>query len=266
MGPNNLKYRAASLIKSIIYGQRGEPYRLGNLVLRYAPGTRPVRLKYKNSTNDNVANDALQVEFLYKSLREGHCAIDIGAHAGQYSLLMAALCGPSGSVYSFEPDPYARKLFRRTFELNPGIKFPILEELACSDSACETVLFSKGGNSQSSLARSAVEFDETQAEMLSIRTTTLDLYLAKHNVKTPHWVKIDAEGAEIRILKGATSLLSTDCQIICELHPYAWREFENNFDELLAVVQTSGRKMCLLKNGQDVRHNPSYCTVLIERC
>lgn len=251
-------------LKTLIYGCHGEPYRINGKTLRFAVGTRPVHIKYRNSPSSNVCNDAKQVELLAKYLNEGDCAIDIGAHAGQYSVLMSAFTGHTGHVYSFEPDPYAREKFKRNFDLNPTLKAPVLESLACSDTSGETILFSKGGNSQSSLARSAVEFDATKAETISIRTTTLDEYINKHLKQLPKWIKIDTEGAEIKVLKGSKQLLGSKARIICELHPYAWEEFGNTFQELQDYVQSANRKMVLLSSGQELVGSPQYCTVLLE--
>jgi hypothetical protein len=87
---------------------------IGPHMLRYVPGTRPVRLRYKRSDNDVVRYDALQIELFAAELSEGDVAIDIGAHAGQYSLIMTAMCGMSGQVVAFEPDPYARQALGET--------------------------------------------------------------------------------------------------------------------------------------------------------
>src|ERR1700704_1785784 len=119
--------------KRFLYRRHGEPYRIGGHTLRYEPGTRPVRTHYINSTNIVTRYDALQVQLLSKSLAEGDSAIDIGAHCGQYTILMAALCGQSGRVVAFEPDPYACKLLLKNLNLNPHIKKPVVETYAVSD-------------------------------------------------------------------------------------------------------------------------------------
>jgi hypothetical protein len=64
------KNRLVLWIKRRIYARRGEPYRIQGQTLRYIPGSRPVRLRYKNSSNAIVRYDALQVkltehQFLY---------------------------------------------------------------------------------------------------------------------------------------------------------------------------------------------------------
>ena len=58
----NSRHQAATLLKQLIYGRRGEPYRIGGRTLRYLPGTRPVRLRYINSPNEISKYDAMQVQ------------------------------------------------------------------------------------------------------------------------------------------------------------------------------------------------------------
>jgi len=258
------KNRLIPWIKRRIYAGRGEPYRIRGHTLRYIPGSRPVRLRYKNSSNAVVRNDALQVELLSTSLKPGDTAIDIGAHSGQYCILMTAMVGDKGNVIAFEPDPYALKLLLKNLELNPRLKRPRIENVALSDVDGETILYSRGGNSQSSLARSAVESrKEHHAEEIRVRTTRLDTYLAQNKIPTPTWVKIDAEGAEIRILQGGASLLRGPTRITCELHPYAWEEFGNKFAELKHLVSSSGRRMRYLGSEREVTE-PEYGILLIE--
>src|SRR5712692_6353081 len=45
----NLHHKALLLAKQVIYGKRGEPYRISGQTLRFVPGTRPVRMHYANS-------------------------------------------------------------------------------------------------------------------------------------------------------------------------------------------------------------------------
>jgi FkbM family methyltransferase len=199
-------------------------------------------------------------------LNEGDVALDIGAHSGSYTLLMASLCGQTGQVVAFEPDPYARQLLVKNLSLNPGIKPPAVEGCACSDEIGEATLFSRGGNSQSSLARSAVEFSPAHhSEEIRVSTVTLDSYISEHCLPDPRCIKIDAEGAEIRILKGATRLLASDADIVCELHPYAWNAFGNTATELKQLAAAAGRRIHFLDQDAEIGDRPEYGTVLLER-
>ncbi len=261
-----LKHKTAEALKRLIYGRSGEPYRIGTQTLRYLPGTRPIRLRHLNSSNDNNKYDAMQVQLLSTHLREGDTAIDIGAHYGVYTILMAAMCGRTGRVVAFEPDPYARSVLERNLSLNSGLRRPVVESCACSDSCGEATLFSRGGNAQSSLVRSAVEFvPEHTSEKIQVPLVSLDSYIAEHKLPVPRWVKIDPEGAEIRILKGATNLLASDAGIVCELHPYAWPEFGNTFEELKDLVAAYGRRIRYIDQDGEIGSTAKYGTVLMER-
>jgi len=253
-------------VKRFIYGKRGEPYVIAGRTLRYTPGTRPVRASYANSSNDNSRYDALQIQLLAEHLREGDMAIDIGAHYGQYCILMAAMGGATGNVVAFEPDRHARKMLMQNLELNPNIKWPTVEALAVSDARGEAVLYSRGGNSLSSLARSGIgEGAAGDVETIVVPLVTLDAYVRDKGLHQPRLVKIDTEGAEIRILKGAPKLLAGDTEIICELHPYAWEEFGNSFEELKALVSNAGRRMRYLDQHTEIGSDVKYGTVLLER-
>lgn len=263
-----LMQKAVLATKKFLYGRWGEPYRIGERTLRFVPGTRPVRLRYVTSPNDVVRYDALQVQFLSSELTEGDTAIDIGAHSGVYSLIMALRCGRSGVVVAFEPDPYAREVLMQNIRLNPSVKPPLVEPFACSDGEGEAILYSGGaGTAQSSLVRSAVEFSPLyRKQEIKVRLVGLDEYMRATNLPTPRWVKIDAEGAEIRILQGARELLSTNAGILCELHPWAWDEFGSTYDQFLELVRSSGRKVRFLDHKTfDPGAKPVYGTVVLER-
>jgi hypothetical protein len=139
-------------IKSALWLKKGEPFRFAGELLRFRIGTRPVRTKYRNSKNDNVRFDALQVVLVEEVLSPGDIAVDIGAHCGQYCLLMSARCGHEGQVICFEPDTDALKRLRHNISLNPHLKAPLIFTDALSDRNGLATFFTQGGNSQSSLA------------------------------------------------------------------------------------------------------------------
>lgn len=104
-----------------------------------------------------------------------------------------------------------------------------------------------------------------KSEEIRVPLVTFDSYLAGHQLPEPRCVKIDAEGAEIRILKGATRVLSTNADIVCELHPYAWPEFGNTLAELKGLAAASGRRIRYLDQGTEMGDQTVYGTVLLER-
>jgi FkbM family methyltransferase len=253
-------------VKRVLYGRRGEPYRVDEHTLRYLPGTRPVRLHYSRSQNGVARYDALQVAWFSNHLTEGDIAVDIGAHCGVYSILMAAKCGHTGHVVAFEPDPRSREMLVKNLNLNTRIRRPAVEACACSDETGQATLFSGRGNSQSSLARSAVELSVAHnTEEIQVPVVTLDFYLLERNLPEVRCVKIDAEGAEIRILKGAKRILLSNADFVCELHPYAWPEFGNTLAELKDLATAAGRRIRYLDQSTEIGDQVKYGVVLLER-
>jgi FkbM family methyltransferase len=179
---------------------------------------------------------------------------------------MAAKCGQSGHVIAFEPDPYAREVLARNLGLNLNIRRRKVEMCALSDEIGEATLFSRGGNSQSSLARSAVEFSAGHtSEEIRVPLVTLDSYFLGCNLPEIHCVKIDAEGAEICILKGAKRVLASNAKVVCELHPYAWSEFGNTLSELKDLAAAAGRRIRYLDQTAEIGEQAEYGTVFLER-
>jgi FkbM family methyltransferase len=254
-----MRHQLALAMKRIFYGRRGEPYSFASQRLRFVPGTRPIRLRYANSNNWVNRYDALQIRWLESHLGCGDVAIDIGASSGTVTVLMAALCGQSGHVTAFEPSKASRDIIAKNFALNFSLRPPKIERLACSNYEGEGVFHSVfDGDSTATLAPSDKDTMRTP-----VPVTTLDAYLSRTHLH-PSCIKIDVEGAEIRILKGAQRLLSGRARIICELHPYAWPAFGNTFEEMVALVKEHGRELRYL-GEKTIASTPHYGIVELLR-
>lgn len=251
--------------KRILFGRRGDPIRYGDHKLRYVPGTRPVRLKYLNSTDATVRNDVLQINFFLERVKPGDMVLDIGGHFGQYAVLLAALAGETGRVLTFEPDPAAQKVLRQNLALNKLTERVKVESVALFDEEGEHEFFSNGADSMSSLALSGLGTNSSAptVERYRVRTTRLDDYLDSAKLASPTLVKLDTEGAEINILRGAKALLASDVTIVCELHPYVWPEFGTGFDEFLSLVKDAGKEVKYLDPHLRIADGPKYGSVVI---
>lgn len=253
-------HTAILALKRAYYGDRGEPFRIAGQTLRFDPGTRPTRLRYATSPNAVNRYDALQTMLLAERLRPGDFAVDVGGASGGVALVMAACCGSTGSVVTFEPDPAAREKMAQNFELNPHVKRPTVEPMAVSDRGGEAELFSDGGRSNSSLRSDATGAEVLEA--LKVETVSLDDYLGD---RQPAWVKFDIEGAEIAALRGASRLLDGPANVLVELHPYAWGAFGDSFEELCGLVSATGRRIRYLDQAHKLTGEPVYGIALLER-
>src|SRR5437867_2318742 len=91
-----------------------------------------------------------------------------------------------------------------------------------------------------------------QPASFRVPVTTLDSYLAQRALPTPRCVKIDTEGAEIRVLQGARNLLSSSADMLCELHPFAWPLVGNSLQQLKDLVAKHGRRLRYLDQSAEI--------------
>ena len=250
--------------KRLYYGTRGEPIRYGKHNLRYVPGTRPVRLKYVDSPNGTVRNDAKQISFFLEQLKPGDFVLDIGGHVGQYAVLFASLVSDSGQVISFEPDQSARAILEKNLALNNLTGRVLVEPLALFEVGGTHLLFSGGhADATAALIRPSPNSDKHTVLEQLVNTERLDDYISSRDLRCPDWIKLDTEGAEVNILRGARDTLKAGAKVACELHPYAWPQFGTTFQELLDLVSECGRTISYLDESLSIKDGAFYGAALI---
>ena len=153
---------------------------------------------------------------LRENLSEGNTFVDIGAYIGYYSVLARNIVGESGKVISFEPNPESYKMLKKNIQLN-GYKNCIPENIALSDEEGFFKLFIGAYTDDSSSMFLAEIVDENR--YVRVETMTFDNYCELHRI-APDLVKIDAEGAEHKILKGGCKVIDKHHpKFLIELHP-----------------------------------------------
>ncbi|MGB3296355.1 MAG: FkbM family methyltransferase, partial [Phormidesmis sp.] len=141
-------------------------------------------------------------EMFKESILEGSVVFDIGAHVGFYTLLSSILVGHRGKVFTFEPLPRNLFYLKRHLKLN-HVKNVKLIEAAVSDS-CDFAYFDDVPDND--LPKSYLGKLSTQGK-LQVKTVSLDELLERGEIVAPTHLKIDVEGAELLVLKGARKTL-----------------------------------------------------------
>jgi FkbM family methyltransferase len=152
------------------------------------------------------------VKLLRSWLRPGDTFVDVGAASGYLSAIAADVVGVSGAIYAFEPEEWLFARSNRMVDLNPQFKTKI-EQCAVCDSAGRVRLWISNHRGWSSLHSEIDDFRETRAGfriIKNVQSTTLDKYIPeqipKQNLPV-RLVKIDVEGAERAVIRGARRLL-----------------------------------------------------------
>jgi FkbM family methyltransferase len=146
-----------------------------------------------------------EMRFVKRLLRPGMTVLDVGAHHGLYALLASKLVGERGQVLAFEPSPRESRRLARHIRVN-RCRNVLLETCALAEENGESELFVVDGFRDwgNSLRPPAVG-EATRSVTVPVRR--LDEVLAERRVEQVDFVKLDAEGAELAILRGAGKLL-----------------------------------------------------------
>ena len=183
-----------------------------------------------------------------KILRPGMTVIDVGANEGHFSLFFASLVGPQGTVLAVEPSPREQVALRRNIALNPG-KTVLVEEQACGDRQGEDTLLVADGEhrGQNTLGNFVYECTVLQARE-RVGLATLDALAEKHQLRHVHFIKIDVEGAEAKVLEGARRTLAVFRPVLLlEILEPALRQQGASGEAILQSLRKSGYSILTLR-------------------
>lgn len=204
-------------------------------------------------------------EIFRQVVRPGDCVVDVGANVGYYTLLSAALCGPTGHVLAFEPHPANFALLGRALEAN-HVRWALADAHAISDEAGSVPLFlpsSERLTGQASITRTFA------GESIDVPATTLDAFLAQRGVEHVRLLKVDVEGAEPKVIAGSSEYLrqgKVDC-IVLEWNPESWKnhkELSGLLEDRYDIYPVSDSKVGLSATGISGLEGAQDC-VLVRR-
>jgi FkbM family methyltransferase len=162
-------------------------------------------------------------------VRPGSIVWDIGAHYGYIALLESAAVGPSGRVFSFEPNPRNRRLLEAHLRWNRASNTKILP-YAVSSATGEMSFGWKEDQRASSIA------SHLGGSGWTVPVRQIDALIASGELPAPDFLKIDVEGAEIELLRGAVRLLAGDRPLTIVLSTHSLEMHE----QCCEVLRSSG--------------------------
>jgi FkbM family methyltransferase len=189
----------------------GEP-----LTCEVAPGLS-FRIHPKGELTEFLALGPLfertEMKLVAKLLKPRMKVVDAGANIGLYSLLAAKCVGADGQVWAFEPSQTTFRFFVDNLALN-GVSNVETHRLALSDVKGELTLRAEQGFGDLyrhlDYSGNASEGDAVE----SVAVVTLDDFASSQKIDQIDFLKIDVEGGELCLLKGAKQLLSRSPNVV----------------------------------------------------
>ncbi len=158
---------------------------------------------------------------LVRMVGDGEVVYDVGAHAGFFAVLAQREAGALGRVVAFEANPDVAERLRRNLELNRGAVARVVARPVADESGA-VVLVPGPAPQEDSLRPSPSKMrTDARRRSLELEAVTLD-EIVDAGERLPDVIKIDVEGAELAVLRGAReTIVSARPRIVCELHGWA---------------------------------------------
>lgn len=192
-----------------------------------------------------------EAAFMRRVLRPGDTAIDVGAHIGFFTMQMAAAVGAEGRVYAFEPFDANAELLERSIVENRFADRIVFQRAAVGAvSGTATLTFPRETlNTGGAYLLRAGTPPLTGNLRKDVPAVTLD---AIERMQPVRLIKMDVEGAEPMVLRGAEQLLAHDRPtILSELHPQQLERASGmSAADYLAQIRALGYRAHRLDRGQ----------------
>jgi FkbM family methyltransferase len=146
--------------------------------------------------------------FLYrnKARFQDGVLLDVGANHGAYARLLLKLA-PTARIIAFEPHPSTFARLRDLMRDRPSVR---LIDKAVADVKGQLTLYDFGfsnGSTQASLSEAAVSLYSDDIVQYAVDCTTIDDFMAEAGIDRIDFLKIDTEGHDLAVLKGARNAL-----------------------------------------------------------
>jgi FkbM family methyltransferase len=179
--------------------------------------------------------------FLQQQVKTGMHIIDIGAHIGLFSACSSKLTGPTGKIICFEPTAGTFSILKQTLRLNHCDNV-IARQAAVSDkegTATFYVSHTAGCNSNSLVKNKSGD----QLSAYDVPLVSIDSIVAEYTIH-PSLIKIDAEGAELDVLKGGIKTFRDHQPVlILGLHPAFITQKGDSLEAIWELLTENGYQL-----------------------
>ncbi|WP_144283386.1 FkbM family methyltransferase [Chryseobacterium echinoideorum] len=196
-----------------------------------------------------------EIDYLYKTLKEGDCFIDVGGNIGVFSLNASKLVGKTGNVYAFEAFKPNYQIFNTHLKAN-NIHNVRLEHLAVSSESGFLEIFYNEAYDNVGMASSYLS-NYTAREL--VQSMDLDTYVKNKNISKIDLIKIDIEGGEYSELLGMSEVLNNfKPKIIIEINKIALKNSGYSEDQIKRLFSEKEYQVIKILSENDNSYNAVF--------
>ena len=183
-----------------------------------------------------------EIAFFRSRFRPGMTLVDVGANVGLYSALALSTPGFHGRVLALEPHAESRRFLEKTIAGNaPAAGAAQIVGLAAADRPGTLALYKNPENK----GDNRLYPDPLLRGEESVGADTLDNICRRAGIASAQFVKIDVQGAEAQVVRGAAGLLgaSAECILMTEFWPYGLARCGGDALDYLGMLRDLGFRL-----------------------
>jgi len=185
------------------------------------------------------AHEPVTVASYLKLVNPGDTVLDIGANIGSHTLPLAKLVGLTGTVVAIEPTVYAIEKLRKNLSLNTALGSIVRPVHAMLGEATGTPIPDTLPSSWPLNQKGDIHplMGSQEKSTKGARMMSVDDLFKETSLKTVNLIKLDVDGFEVAILRGARNTLAEHRpRIVLELAEYTLRERGYSLQEILVIL------------------------------
>ena len=176
-------------------------------------------------------------------LKNGNTVFDVGANRGDFTVLFSNIVGPTGSVHAFEPVPSTFAGLDNRIKAECRFQNVAISNNAVGDTpGVVQIQVPAGDSGQASLKNHTIaSWSRPEREVFDCSVVTLDSYVAEHKIDRVDLIKVDVEGAELWVFRGARQTMDRFRPIIhAECLPSWTGSFDYTPVDLVSFLRNQG--------------------------
>lgn len=165
-------------------------------------------LNYDRGHVPSANGEAFTAKFVLGHFKDREAVVfDVGANRGQYLEVVQKNGATSSKIFCFEPQQDAFHILRSVAKNNPNVT---IENIGLGSTVGELLLYKNTAASEygSVYPANYTQYNVVLNQSETIRIDTIDNYCAGHKIQQIDFLKIDVEGHELEVLKGASKMIS----------------------------------------------------------
>lgn len=180
-----------------------------------------------------------EIRYLERSIRADDVCFDVGGNTGIYAMLFAKLAGERGQIYVFEPVRRNSLAISLAAEINNFNNIHVFEGVASSENGMVKITLPEMDGAYAHIVKSNNVLD-----CIDVKSITLDYFVEEEGINRLDILKIDVEGAEFDVLRGAAGILGNEKTaprvVMVELFSQFLGKFDSSIPEILEYMHNFG--------------------------